>query len=201
MKIKVLIADDHALFRQGLAALIAEVPELELVAEAADGEAAVRRVLELAPRVAVLDVGMANLNGIDATLRIAAEAPGTRVLGLSMHADAGHVFSMLGAGAAGYVLKQDAFDELAAAIRAVARGERWLSPRLPELAPNRRPILSERELQVISMLADGASYKQIAAQLGVGVKTVETYRQRAATKLGAHYGAKPATDTKPEQEG
>jgi DNA-binding NarL/FixJ family response regulator len=185
MSVKILIADGQTLFRQCLAYRLADAPGLEVVALAADGAEAARLAVELAPQVAIMDVVMPGMDGVEATRRIAALAPETRVAALSMRGDAAHVEAMLNAGATGYALKDDAFEELVEAIRAVAGGGRWLSPRLRGMALGARFPLSDREIEVVRLLAEGAGYKEIAARLGVGVKTVETYRLRAARKLGA----------------
>lgn len=186
MAIKILVADDYALFRQGLAALLNQEPDMRCVAEAADGEEAVRLALSLKPDVAILELYMERINGFEAARIIVGELPETRVLALSMHKELEHVRAMLQAGASGYVLKQDAFAELAAAIRAVFSGESWISAACAKIAGNTNFPLSERESQVIAMIAEGFGYEAIAAQLGASVKTVETYRERAARKLGAH---------------
>jgi DNA-binding NarL/FixJ family response regulator len=185
MPTKILIADGHTLFRQGLASLLLGISDMKVIAMAGSGEEAARLAAALVPQVAIVDLAMPGIDGVETARRIALHAPETRVLALSALADANPVEAVLQAGASGYALKDDVFEDLAEAIRVVAGGGRWLSPRLRGLAEGARFPLSDRELEVVRLLAEGASYKAIAARLGVGVKTVETYRQRAALKLGA----------------
>jgi DNA-binding NarL/FixJ family response regulator len=180
MTIRILIADDHAVLRQGLAALVALTPGLEVAGLAGSGTEAVRLAVELCPDVAVLDVGMPDLNGIEVARRIAEEAPDVRVLALSASADSDTVAAMLRAGARGYLLKEEVFDALATAILAVAQGEWGPLPKHPEPG---EAALSVREMAVIRGLASGQTYKMIARELGVSARTVETYRQRAGDKL------------------
>jgi len=185
--VRVLIADDHTLVRQGFVALLAREPDIEVVAEAADGHEAVRLVAELLPDVAILDVGMPVLNGIAAAVRIRACAPQTRVLAISVHADGRYVRQMVDAGASGYLLKDVASGEMIQAIRQVAQGKRYFCQGLDysECAAH-TPVasLSPRELDVVRLVADGARTSEIATRLDVSIKTAEAHRRNAMRKLG-----------------
>jgi DNA-binding NarL/FixJ family response regulator len=193
--LRVFVADDHPIVRNGLRSHIESQPDIEVVGEAADGVDAVRGVLETRPDVAVLDVSMPLLSGADATARIREECPGVRVLALSAHEDAGYVRQMLAAGAAGYVVKRAAAAELVRAIRVVASGETYLDPsvagpllsglaRKPAWAALAVAELSDREAEVLKRIARGDPVKQIASFLEIGTRTVETYKARAMEKLG-----------------
>jgi two-component system response regulator NreC len=197
-KIRVMIADDHAILRAGLRLLVNSQADMEVVAEAPDGEQAVVAARETSPDVALLDLTMPRLGGMGALQEIVRTCRDTRVLVLTMHDDAAYLRSALAAGASGYVLKRSVDAELLAAIRAVHRGGTFVDPSLANVLvqdvlaekgakPRRaRPvnILSERELQVLRLVARGYSSQQISKQILVGVKTVETYRSRLAQKLG-----------------
>lgn len=195
MAIRVLVADDHRIMRQGLRALFAAMPDVEVAGEAVNGRDAVQLALRLRPDVVVMDVTMPDLNGIDAARQIAAAAPEVRVVGLSMHADHRFVAEMLRAGSAGYVLKDGAFEELQEALRTVAAGGSYLSPSLsrpagrpPALPPagaaSAFSALTAREREVLQLLAEGRGTREIAGLLFVSVKTVETHRQHIMAKLG-----------------
>ncbi len=198
MTTRVLLADDHHMIRQGLRALIEKEEGLVVVAEAEDGRRAVELAAELSPRVVVMDVGMPNMNGIEATRRIAAADPGVKVLALSMHADKRFIKEMFAAGASGYLLKDSAFQELVLAIRTVAEDRTYLSPGVTGAVikdfVNRRPeadasvftVLTNRQREVLQLTAEGMSTRDIAEQLKVSVKTVETHRHKIMTKLGVH---------------
>jgi DNA-binding NarL/FixJ family response regulator len=200
MSIRVLLADDHTVMRQGIRALLEKQKDIEVVAEAGNGREAVERARQDCPDVVVMDIGMSDLNGIEATRQILQECSSrsTRVLALSMHADRRFVAGMLGAGASGYMLKDAAFDELSAAIRAVARGSIYLSPaitdvvvddytkRLSEGDESAFSMLSDREREVLQLIAEGRTTKQIATHLHVSVKTIETHRQKIMEKLDVH---------------
>ncbi len=200
MKIRVLLADDHTVMRQGIRALLEKQKDIEVVGEASNGREAVEMTKTGCPDVVVIDIGMPDLNGIDATRQILSDCggAGTRVLALSMHADRRFVAGMLGAGASGYMLKDAAFDELAAAIRAVAKGAIYLSPQITDVVVDdyaRRIAdtdqsafsrLSEREREVLQLIAEGQTTKQIATHLHVSVKTIETHRQKIMEKLDVH---------------
>jgi two-component system response regulator NreC len=197
-KIRVMIVDDHAILRAGLRMLVNAQADMEVVSEAPDGENAVQGVLETKPDVTLLDLTMPRVGGMKALQEIARNCRGTRVLVLTMHDDPAYLRSALAAGASGYLLKRAVDSELIAAIRAVHRGGIFVDPRLANVlvqdvlakkgtkAGPTRPvnILSDRELQVLSLVARGYSSAQIAKQIFVGVKTVETYRSRFAEKLG-----------------
>ena len=192
MKTTVLLADDHALFRQGLALLVGERADWEIVGQAGDGEEAVRLAQALQPRIAVLDIEMPRMNGLEAARRIRQVSPATGIVALSMYGDAHYQQRMLEAGASAYVLKNEAMDDLVAAIEAVLRGARFISPAasgVPRAAPSRsveldKASLSERELAVLRLLAAGMRTREIGATLGISAKTVETYRSRIMLKLG-----------------
>jgi two-component system response regulator NreC len=193
-----MIVDDHAILRAGLRMLVNAQADMEVVSEAPDGENAVQEVLETKPDVTLLDLTMPRVGGMKALQEIARNCRGTRVLVLTMHDDPAYLRSALAAGASGYLLKRAVDSELIAAIRAVHRGGIFVDPRLANIlvqdvlakkgtkAGPTRPvnILSDRELQVLSLVARGYSSAQIAKQIFVGVKTVETYRSRFAEKLG-----------------
>jgi len=193
---KILIADDHKIFRDGLRNLLEGRSGYQVIAEAEEGGEAVRLAREHAPDVAILDISMQGMNGIDAAARITAENRATRVLILSMHADRRFVLEALKAGALGYLLKESAFEDLLRAIRVVGAGGIFLSPRLAECAirdyvriadtgeEGAFAVLSAREREVLQLIAEGSATKEIAARLHVSVKTVETHRSRIMEKLG-----------------
>jgi two-component system response regulator NreC len=197
-KIRVLIADDHAILRAGLKLLINGQADMEVVSEAPDGDQAVRAARETSPHVALMDLTMPGSSGMGAIEEIARCCPDTRVLVLSMHDDAAYLRSVLAAGASGYVLKRAVDTELLAAIRAVHRGGVFVDPSLAHVfvqdvlktattagsALRSLKILSERERQVLGLVAQGYGSRDIAKQIVVSVKTVETYRARIAEKLG-----------------
>jgi two-component system response regulator NreC len=193
-KLRILLADDHVVMREGLRRLIEGETDMEVVCEAADGDEAVQKAAQLCPDVAVLDVSMKHVNGADAARRLKKSCPDIKVLGLTMHEDASYVREMVDAGAAGYVLKRAASEELIGAIRSVAEGGTYVDPRvagrlLQSLVPRRNApaeanALSERENDVLRLIAQGFSNKEIAAQLNLSVKTVETYKGRGMEKLG-----------------
>jgi DNA-binding NarL/FixJ family response regulator len=190
MTIRILLADDHVIFRQGLAHLLREQTDWEVVGEVADGAEAVLLAQALAPDVAVLDLEMPGMDGIEAAGRIVKVSPSTRVVALSMYGDDYHQQRMMEAGASAYVLKNEAVDDLVNAIGAALRGEQFVSsvamrphpptlPSRPELAS-----LSDRELEVLRMMVDGQRARAIAENLGISARTVETYRGRIMLKLG-----------------
>lgn len=191
--IRVLLADDHAVVREGLKALVSAEPDMDVVGEAADGVEAVARTASLDPDVVVVDVSMPGLNGAQVTTRLREERPDRKVLALTVHEDAGYLRLLLEAGAAGYVLKRAAAAELVRAIRAVAGGGTYLDPAMagrvvddlvrPPEPPAASAELSERETEVVRLIALGYSNKEIAARLKVSVKTVETYKSRSMEKL------------------
>ena len=193
-QLRVLLADDHAVVRGGLKALANAQPAMEVVGEAADGLSAGVQVALLAPDVVVMDVSMPGLSGSQATARLRLECPAVRVLALTVHEDKGYLRQLLAAGAAGYVLKRAAPEELIQAIRAVAAGGVYLDPGMAgkvlggfvrqAAADGAGAELSEREAEVARQTAAGHSNKEVAARLDLSVKTVETYRARAMEKLG-----------------
>lgn len=191
--IRVVVADDHNLVRAGIIALLANDPELEVVGEAVDGDEAIERVLATAPDVLIVDVTMPGRNGIEVTRELAEHAPGTAVVVLSMHGDRAMARQALQAGALAYVQKSDVTDELLVAIRAAHQGTTYISPELsramvagptPE-EPEReaaRP-LTEREEQVLELVASGLTSRAIAVRLGIREKTVERHRANLMGKL------------------
>ncbi len=188
---RIVIADNHTLFAQGLRSLVEQQSDFEVVGDAIDGREAVQRARELQPDVILMDVVMPGLNGFDATRIIRAEAPNVRVLALSMHVDKRYVIGMLEAGAAGYVPKDASFEEVARAIRAVARGQGYLSPSIAGVVvegytqrSEASAPLSLREREVLQLLAEGATPREIARRLHISVKTVETHRRNLLAKLG-----------------
>jgi two-component system response regulator NreC len=193
-RIRILLADDHTVLRSGLRALLSAQADLEVAGEAADGAEALRLAQTIKPDVVVMDIGMPGVSGIDATARIRRELPSTKVLILSMHDDQGYLRQALRAGASGYVLKKAADTELLAAIRAAARGEVFLDPSLakefvedvvlPKAQESDIPMLSDREREVLHLLARGHTNQQVADRLCIGVKSVETYKARLMDKLG-----------------
>ena len=193
-RLRILLADDHAILREGLAMLIGGQPDMEVVAQADTGVRAVEAACSVQPDVAVLDISMPDMNGAEAAERIRAQCPQVRVLALSRHADQAYLRRLMQAGATGYVVKRSAADTLIHAIRAVARGETYIEPQLAEVFMRRalhgsaRPegTLSSREEEVLRFIAWGRSNKEIAAELGLSVKTVESYRASAVGKLALH---------------
>jgi DNA-binding NarL/FixJ family response regulator len=193
--IRVLLADDHAVVREGLKALINAQPGMKVVGEAIDGPAAVNLTAELDPDVVVVDISMPGLSGAQVTERLRQARPDRKVLALTVHEDKAYLRQLLGAGAAGYVLKRAAASELVQAIRAVAAGGTYLDPTMAGSVVDNfvRPAsggdapeveLSDRESEVVRLIALGYSNKEIAAQLKLSVKTVETYKTRSMEKLG-----------------
>ncbi len=193
-KIRVLLADDHAVLRAGLRFLLSAQPDIEVCGEASSGEESVALARDLAPDVVVMDLRMKGLDGIEATRAVRSLPNPPRVLVLSMYDDPAFMDQALAAGASGYALKRDADTELLSAIRAVARGESYLAPslttvmlrRLSGAEPADRPTsdLSRREVEVLRQLALGYTNRQIADNLSISVKTVETYKARLLEKLG-----------------
>jgi DNA-binding NarL/FixJ family response regulator len=194
--IRVFLADDHPVVRGGLKTLIDAQPDMTVVGEAGDGPAAVAGVRDTSPDVAVLDLAMPGLTGAEVADRVRRDCPGVRVLALTAHEEKGYVQLLLKAGAAGYVLKRAAADDLVRAVRAVAAGETYLDPAVAGqlvTAMMRAPAggavagaadLSDREAEVLRLIAQGHPVKRIAADLDVSGRTVETYKTRAMEKLG-----------------
>lgn len=198
MPIRLLLADDHKIVRDGLRALLEREDDLEVVGEAENGHDAVRLARKLDPDVVVMDIAMPDLNGVGATRQVQRRHPACRVIGLSVHTDPRFVCQMLEAGAAGYVLKKCAFEELVQGVRAVASGHTYLSPCIARTVQETRvqsppdglkptgSELSPREREVLQLLAEGHGTKQIARRLHVSSKTVDTHRQHVMKKLDIH---------------
>ena len=198
MTIRIMLADDHKMIRDGLKALLEKQRDLQVIAEAADGQNAVRTARKVSPDVVVIDIGMPDLNGIEATRQISALPHKPKIIGLSMHADRRYVTQMLKAGASGYLLKDSAFEELVKAIATVMKGQVYLSPQIAGtvLDEYRRTakeddgtvfsVLTEREREVLQQIAEGCSTKEIAAELSISVKTIETHRRQIMEKLKLH---------------
>jgi len=193
-KIRVLLAEDHETLRHGLKFVIDRQPDMEVVGEAGDGVAAVERVGVLHPNVAVVDVSMPLMNGLAATRAICQATPATAVVALTLYADDAYVQELMNAGALGYVLKQSSSSELVDAVRAAAAGRRYLDrslaarvagsmpgPRARRVAP---PPITDRETEVLRLMALGHSNKEIAALLSLSVKTVEVHKTNGMRKLG-----------------
>jgi two-component system, NarL family, response regulator NreC len=195
MSIKVLIADDHQIMREGLRAMLEKEHDIVVLGEAEDGRMIERMARELAPDVIIMDVAMPDLNGIEATRQIVAELPGVKIIALSMHDDRRFVLNMLKAGAAGYMLKDSAFTDLAKAIRVVMSGKTYLSHEVADIVvkdyvSSSQPaessafhLLSPREREVLQLLAEGKTSAKIGEKLHISVKTVETHRQQIMVKL------------------
>src|ERR1700726_3843041 len=195
-KIKIVVADDHAILRSGLRMLINAQPDMEVVGEAQDGVEAVQAIQKANPDVAILDVTMPRSGGLDAIKEIVARNRSTRILLLTMHEDPAYLRTALAAGAAGYVLKKSVDADLLSAIRAVYKGRTYVDSELAEIlvcdafskedrtGSAADGVLSERELQVLKLVAEGFSSREIAEQIYISTKTVETYRPRFAEKLG-----------------
>jgi two-component system, NarL family, response regulator NreC len=193
-KTRVLLADDHSVVRQGFRMILSNQPDFDVVGEAANGRQAVELAGELLPDVIVMDVSMPELNGIEATRRIGQVSPRTRVIALSMHKDAVYVREILRAGARGYLLKDAMDSDLIGAVRAVARGEGYISPAVSDAVLNdyrkhvTDPIdlLTSREREVLQLIAEGKTNKDIATVLKLSVYTVEAHRGRIMEKLNLH---------------
>lgn len=193
-RIRVALVDDHPVVLAGITALLRVAPDIALVGEATTGEAALRLICETLPDVAVVDLSLPDLNGLDLARRLAERCPDVRLLALTVHEDRAYVQPLLQAGARGYLLKRSAAEDLLRAIRAVAAGGIYLDPAVADKAlPGPDPngaaasdgeVLSQRELDVLRLTAQGFANKEIAARLEVSVKTVETYKARGAEKLG-----------------
>ena len=202
---RVLLADDHVLVRAGIRALLEALPEVEVVAEVSDGRAAIEQLLAKRPDIAFLDIGMPGLNGIEVAERAAREVPATRIVMLSMHNTSNHVARALRAGAAGYLLKDAAADELPVVLRAVSHGETYLSPAIAKhvvdgflqrgthargtddsLESVTLDGLTPRQREILQLVAEGRSTKDVAALLDLSIKTVETHRSQIMARLDIH---------------
>jgi len=195
-KIKVLLADDHKMIRAGLRLVLEQQPEISVAGEADDGRQAVSLAQELKPDVVVMDIGMPTLNGIEASLQIKQALPNTAIVMLSMHSDEGYILRALRAGAAGYILKDSAEADLVSAVRAVAEGKSFFSPKVSRIlledymrklrktgAEDSYDLLSAREREILQLVAEGQSSKEIANLLNLSVYTVETHRGNIMQKL------------------
>jgi DNA-binding NarL/FixJ family response regulator len=199
-KIKVILADDHTVVRQGLRALLASEGDIDIVGEAENGRQAIQLVKKLLPDVAVIDIAMPVLNGLEATRQITRSVPGTKVLILSSYSDDEYVQQLTEAGAAGYLVKQTAANDLLKAIREAHRGNAYFSPAIAkrlrdqcrEAFSSGQPVkkrtdyLTTREAEVLQLIAEGRANKQIASELCISIKTVEKHRQQVMNKLGIH---------------
>jgi DNA-binding NarL/FixJ family response regulator len=195
--LRLVIAEDHALVRAGILALVSDIPNVTAVADTGDGREALRLIHEHKPDIALLDISMPSLNGLEVAARVAREQPATRVIMISMHGDDESVRRALLAGAAGYLLKNSDRKDLELALQAVARGDTWLSPALTKRVVaaftqgNRAPdgpfeVLTPRQREVLQLIAEGHSNKEIATRLNVSLKTVETHRGELMERLGIH---------------
>ncbi|MBL8240011.1 MAG: response regulator transcription factor [Bryobacterales bacterium] len=193
-KIRILLADDHTVVRKGIRMILTAQPDMEVVAEAKNGLEAVEEAGKTQPDVVIMDVNMEGLNGIEGARRIGETSPRSRVLALSMHRDAVYVREMLRAGAKGYLVKDADDDALLDAVRAVARGEAYLSPSVADAVltdyrkhvTNPIDLLTAREREVLQLIAEGKTNKDIANQLNLSVYTVEAHRSRLMEKLNLH---------------
>jgi two-component system response regulator NreC len=198
-KIRVLLADDHAIVREGVKRILTAEPDLEVVAEAEDGLEAVEQAKKVKPDVAVLDISMPGMNGIEATKQIRMALPNTHTLALTMHSDDAYVFQLLKAGASGYVLKRAAATDLVQAIRAARRGEAFLYPAVAkavvadylkrvETGEGRETYdgLTDREKEILTLVAEGTTNQEIAQRLYISIKTVQTHRAHIMEKLNLH---------------
>jgi DNA-binding NarL/FixJ family response regulator len=194
-KIRVLLADDHKLVRAGIRSLLERLPEMEVVAEASDGGEALQLVEKYDPQIVLMDLAMPELNGLEATRHLTTKFPKVRVIILSIYSDEEHVYQSLRAGAAGYLMKGAATEELEFAIRSVARGETYLSPpvskpvimeyiRRTNVGLSPREGLSPRQTQILKLIAEGQTTKQVALNLAISVKTVESHRSALMKRIG-----------------
>jgi DNA-binding NarL/FixJ family response regulator len=196
MSTRIILVDDHKIVREGIRSLLEKQPDMEVVAEAENGQTAVRLAQELSPDVVIMDITMPGLSGIIAAHQIIAEAPAVKIIALSMHSDKRFVMEMLNIGAAGYLLKDCAFEELTHAIKAVLSGGKYLSPEIADIViqesldhwtDHKPPVLSAlslREIEVVKLIADGKNTRQMASALNVSTKTIEVHRRRIFKKLG-----------------
>ena len=193
MSIRIILADDHEILRHGLSRSFLNTEDIEVIGQAKDGHSAVELAKELSPTIIVMDIGMPDLNGVEATRQIAKESPRVKVIGLSMHSSNKYVREMFKAGASGYLLKDCPFEELTKAIRTVAEGKAYVSPSIGDTVIKNYvgeleedtafSVLSQREREVLQLLAEGKTTKQVAGQLHISPKTVEAHRLRIMNKL------------------
>lgn len=195
MSIKIILADDHQIIRDGLKNLIEKEYDMEVVAETNNGRTTIKLTRELKPDMVIIDIGMPDLNGVDATKQIVAGNPNIKVIALSMYSDKRFVGGMLNAGARGYLLKDCAFEELATAIRTVFKGHVYLSPAIVGIVvddyvrnkkEHEQSPLSNREREIVQLITEGKTTKEIASKLFISIKTVETHRQHIMEKLNCH---------------
>ncbi len=198
MTLKIIIADDHNVMRDGLRVLIEKQSGMEVVAEAENGRDAFKLTKKFKPDVVVMDISMPDLNGIDATQMIASDCPGTKVVVFSMHADRQFIVGALRAGACGYLLKNSAFEELALAIRTVARNQTYLSAKIANTVvkdyvekltitqPSAASDLTLREREILQMISEGTSAQHISNRLNISIKTVQTHRRNIMEKLDVY---------------
>ena len=198
MSVRILLVDDHQMMRDGLRAILTERSDFDVVGEAEDGRSAISLVEDLRPEIVVMDVGMPQMNGIEATRKIKKQAPDVKVIALSTHSDKRYVLNMIAAGASGYVLKEAASDDLLRAVDAVSRDGHYLSPQITGVVLDRwrgattrgassaYTTLGTREREVLQLLAEGKTSKEIAARLSLSTKTVETHRRNISQKLDLH---------------
>jgi two-component system NarL family response regulator len=196
MTIRILLVDDHQMMREGLRSILETGTDVEIVGEASSGREALALSLTLEPDVVVMDVGMKDLNGIDATRQIRSDHPGVRVIALSSHSDSRYVSAMLEAGACGYLLKANAYSDLHEALQAARQGKSYLCAEVTQGVVNASlhgsregaepPVLSEREREVLQLLAEGLSSPQIGKRLFITTSTVETHRRSIMRKLDIH---------------
>ena len=193
--IRILLVDDHKILREGICSLVKGYDDMEVVGEAADGRAALSLVQELSPDIVIMDISMPDLNGIDATRKITADHPNVKVIALSMHYDKQFISEIFRAGASGYLIKDSAFDELEHAVRIVMENKTYINPQIASLVveslvsqsstkdPKAFSLLTEREREVLQLIAEGKSTKQIASDLNVSAKTIESHRRQVMGKL------------------
>lgn len=195
MSIRIILADDHAILRDGLSKSFDMEEDIEVVAQAGDGHAVINQVRKLSPDVVVMDIGMPELNGIEATRQISRDFPDVKVISLSMHSSDKYIREMFRAGASGYLLKNCPYEELAEAVRTVAAGNTYISPTIGDVVVQEYinkseeqktvfSVLSQREREVLQLLAEGKTTKQAAISLHISPKTVEAHRLNLMNKLG-----------------
>ncbi len=195
-KIKVLVVDDHPVVRKGLHTCLAKQDRLKIVGEACNGDEAIAKTRELSPDIVLMDIDLPGMSGLAVTELLRKESPSLKVLVLSVHSNKDYIFRIIQAGAHGYVSKESSPDELLRAIETVCDGEPFFSPEIARAALNqlvtsggkKEPFaqLTDREREVLALIAEGRSNKEVASQLGIGVRTIETHRERIMRKLGIH---------------
>ena len=197
LKIKILLADDHSIIREGLRPLLEKEAGMAVIGEAENGRRAIEQTRDLGPDVVIMDISMPDLNGIEATRQILSAYPAVKVIGLSVHTDNQYVAEMIKSGASGYLPKSCAFKELASAIRTVVDGGTYLSPKVVESVvkylqtgssekESSTTLLTSREREVLQLLAEGKTTKEISSKLNVSERTIDAHRQNIMTKLNMH---------------